>query len=553
MGETLSPAAVLTESDSTIEKQERKDNWIMTLKKKLVALEMISLFVLSSILIALSLWIAVDELAIRMEETLRVAVSGFNGDTSYLRDSGESIDLTVFEGDTRIDSSIENVIGTKASPEVIDAVLNRDEAYFDTDVSVHGIAYYGYYIPTETGMLFAGKPKSDIQNFIRTILVILLGTGAVAYFLCAFVSILISSSITRRIKNTADRIDILANGDLSCEIPDVNTASRDESVVIAHAVSVLHRQLKEIVTNISTQTEHLNASNSEFTSKFTNIAESVGNISHTLEEIAQSSSTQAEETSSASSQVADMADVIEHNSNNIANLERAVSQMTELSRQTSATLTDLILINEKTMANVITVSSQTDATNVSAGKIRDAVQLIQNIAGQTGLLALNASIEAARAGDTGKGFAVVAEEIRKLSETSAASASEIELTVKELMDNSGISVKTVEEVRTDAKQEKEKLNLTRDAFQKLKLMVDSVYDVSKNIYEQTQRLEEQKNIMNGVVKQLSSISEENAASTQETSTRIQTLSAIVEDCRHETGLLTELSKNLQNQTGKFKL
>ena len=374
-----------------------------------------------------------------------------------------------------------------------------------------------------------------------------------AYFLCAFVSILISSSITRRIKNTADRIDILANGDLSCEIPDVNTASRDESVVIAHAVSVLHRQLKEIVTNISTQTEHLNASNSEFTSKFTNIAESVGNISHTLEEIAQSSSTQAEETSSASSQVADMADVIEHNSNNIANLERAVSQMTELSRQTSATLTDLILINEKTMANVITVSRQTDATNVSAGKIRDAVQLIQNIAGQTGLLALNASIEAARAGDTGKGFAVVAEEIRKLSETSAASASEIELTVKELMDNSGISVKTVEEVRTDAKQEKEKLNLTRDAFQKLKLMVDSVYDVSKNIYEQTQRLEEQKNIMNGVVKQLSSISEENAASTQETSTRIQTLSAIVEDCRHETGLLTELSKNLQNQTGKFKL
>ena len=100
---------------------------------------------------------------------------------------------------------------------------------------------------------------------------------------------------------------------------------------------------------------------------------------------------------------------------------------------------------------------------------------------------------------------------------------------------------------------KEKLNLTRDAFQKLKLMVDSVYDVSKNIYEQTQRLEEQKNIMNGVVKQLSSISEENAASTQETSTRIQTLSAIVEDCRHETSLLTELSKNLQNQTGKFKL
>ena len=525
----------------------------MTLKKKLVALEMISLLVLSIILTVLSLWIAVDELGIRMEETLRVAISGFSGDTSYLRDSGEGIDLTVFEGDTRIDSSIENVIGTKADPEVIDAVLNKQQTYFDTDISVHGTAYYGYYIPTETGMLFAGKPKADVQKFIRTVLYILVGTGAVAYFLCAFVSVLISASITRRIKLVADRIDVLANGDLSSDIPDIKADSKDEVDIIAHAVSVLHRQLREIVTSISMQTDHLNTSNSEFSIKFSNIAESVGSINHTVEEIAQSSNTQAEETSSAGSQVANMADVIEHNSGSIANLEQAVTQMTELSGQTNVILTELIAMNEKTMANIMTVSSQTDATNDSAGKIRDAVQLIQNIAAQTSLLSLNASIEAARAGETGKGFAVVAEEIRKLSENSAESASEIELIVKELLDNSGISVKTVAEVRSDAKLENEKLNHTRDAFQKLRLVVDSVYDVSKNIYEQTKRLEEQKNIMNGVVKQLSSISEENAASTQETSTRIQTLSDTIEDCRHETEILTELSRNLQSQTGKFKL
>lgn len=525
----------------------------MNIRKKLVMLEMISLLVLSVILTSCSLWIANGESNVRIEETLRVAVEGYQGDTSYLRKKGENIDITVFEGDTRIDSSIKDIIGTQASSEVINAVIQKNQPYFDTNVSVHGTAYYGYYIPTDTGMLFAGKPKSDIQSYMKAILSILIGVGAAAYILCSLVSVLISSSITRRIKQVADRIRILADGDLSGEMPDYKPDSKDEIDIIAHTVSILHTQLKEIVTNISTQTKHLNTSNSEFSTRFSHIAESVGSINHTVEEIALGSSTQAQETASAGNQVSNMADVIEHNSNSIANLEQAATRMTELSDHANATLKDLITINKKTTENIVMVTRQTDATNISAEKIKDAVRMIQNIAEQTSLLSLNASIEAARAGESGRGFAVVAEEIRKLSEDSANSAHDIELIVKELLENSNISVQTVEEVSSDAIHQKDELNNTLETFQELKQMVDTVYDASKNIYEQTKRLEEQKAVMNSVVEQLTSISEENAASTQETSSRIQTLSDTIEDCRRETKLLSELSENLQNQTGRFKL
>lgn len=525
----------------------------VNIKVKLVALEMLSLLAMGVILIFFSLKISTDEINIRIEETLCTAANGYSGDVSYLRNRGQEIDITVFEGDTRIDSSVAGVVGTKASDVVIDTVLNKQETYFDTNVSVNGIPYYGYYEPTETGMIFAGKPRANIQKFMKAIIFILLGIGLAAYIVCSLVSIFIAGRIAKGIRVVAQRVAVLASGDLSGDVPDTRADSKDEVDMIAHSVSVLHTELKEIVSAISAQTEQLNLSNGEFSSRFSNIAASVGNINQSVEEIAMGSTSQAHETTSASHQVADMADVIDHNSDSISDLEKSAGRMKDLSKQTYAVLTDLIAMNETTSANIVTVSEQTDATNESAEKIKDAVQMIQNIAEQTNLLSLNASIEAARAGEAGKGFAVVAEEIRKLSEDSASSASEIEQIVRELLENSSISVQKMDEVTKDSNIQKEKLNHTQNAFHELNAEVDSVYSVSKNIYEQTKRLEEQKNTINGVVQQLAAISEENAASTEETSTTIQTLSDTIENCRQETVVLADLSDNLQRQTNRFKL
>lgn len=525
----------------------------MNIKIKLITLEMLSLLALGIILIGGSLVLSIGEMNVRIEETLRTAVYGFNGSTSYLRDQGENIDITVFEGDTRIDSSIEGAVGTKASDEVIAQVLNRQEAFFDTNITVNGIAYYGYYIPTETGMLFAGKPKDAVARFIKSSLLVLTGIGILAYAVCSITSVVISNSISKRIQKAARQLEILAGGDLSGEPPQAIKDSKDEIDIITQAVRSLQIQLKEIVTSISEKTNQLNDSNNEFSSRFTHIAQNVGKMNDAVEGIASGSDAQAQETSSASQQVADMADVIEHNSSNVADLEHAVDRMSELSSQTNTTLSDLIAMNEATTANIATVSEQTDATNTSAENIKNAVQMIQNISEQTNLLSLNASIEAARAGEAGKGFAVVAEEIRKLAEDSSSNANEIEAIVQELLTNASISVQKMTEVRQDAVVQKEKLHETRTVFEYLEAEIASVNSVSKNIYEQTSRLEEQKNKIHDVIQHLAGISEENAASSQETSTSMQELSNTIEDCRSETVILMDLSDHLKEQTNRFKL
>lgn len=215
-------------------------------------------------------------------------------------------------------------------------------------------------------------------------------------------------------------------------------------------------------------------------------------------------------------------------------------------------LVSLVEMNNKTSDTIGVVTEQTDRTNESAQNISNAVTVIQDIAAQTNLLSLNASIEAARAGESGRGFAVVAEQIRKLAEDSAESATEIENIVRELMGNSKDSVEKMQELSRDSSVQADKLNRTKESFYELKKEINEVSSASKEIFDQTVVIEELKKGVNDVIEQLASVAQENAASTEETSASMQSLANNVDLCKEESAIFNDLSKNINEQTSRFK-
>lgn len=378
--------------------------------------------------------------------------------------------------------------------------------------------------------------------------------GVIALFVSLLIAFFVARFIIRPINQITQTTIRLAEMDFAQNADEKLLDQRkDETGRMSRALSTLRAELQNVVSSIKEQSGHLAAASETLEQDAGKTAETVDQVERTVSEIADGATSQAQDTQKATQNVIVMGDMIQSTNEEMETLFRNTTQMKEAGQSAKNTLQDLNTINQKAMDAIDIIYEQTNTTNESAQKIREAITLITSIAEETNLLSLNASIEAARAGEQGRGFAVVASQIQKLAEQSNDSAKQIETIIASLMHDSENAVHTMDDVREIVKEQNTHLQETDKAFASILQGVDLSMQGMDSISSKTQKLDEARVRVVDVVQNLTAIAEENAASTQETSASITQVSNTVYGISEQSQQLKQIADELEDVMRIFRL
>lgn len=474
-------------------------------------------------------------------------------------------DITIFYGDTRYMTSVmdeqgNRVIGTKAGEQVIEKVLNNGQEHFSTDVDVVGQPYYGYYLPLYddgtdhiVGMVFAGMPQADAKAQIIRIVSLIAGIMAVLFVVCATTTFIVVQRIVKTLRMGADALEQVAEGKLNVQLNESTLKRKDEVGHISRSIMTLKTELTEIITNIKDQGKALNDSSAYLSEKAENSADHISQVERAVEEIAQGATGQAEETQKATENVIIMGNMIEETTGEIDAMNENAKLIKQLGQTAIDTLKDLQTINQRTKESIDIIYEQTNTTNSSAQKIKEATALITDIAEETNLLSLNASIEAARAGEQGRGFAVVAAQIQKLAEQSNESARQIEEIITSLLADSEKAVDTMEEVKDIMGQQNDNVMKTDEQVNQVLGQVDQAIEAIGRVAVKTEKLNEARINVTDTVQNLTAVAQENAASTQQSAASVNQVSEIIQDIAESAKQLTDIAEKLDEDMALFEV
>ncbi|MEZ8144756.1 chemotaxis protein [Enterovibrio norvegicus] len=400
---------------------------------------------------------------------------------------------------------------TELTPQLTPEALSSLAA--STDVSMMNIANVPYLfnlhavegtpwflaIAMDERAAFASVTSSRIDSLIFAIAQVILITG---------IAILLVNKLLRPLSDIIRAMKRLARGDLTAR---VNVTSRDEISLIANGMNEVAQNLQDIVSGISDATKKISHEVEEVKSK----TDENHNVLHHHSQVTQ--------------------DVVSKIDNMNSTVETVAESASEALSCTQKTNTQTVESKQKVKESVTSVNSllqeitdmESDIQNMSENseKIASVLTVIGDIAEQTNLLALNAAIEAARAGEQGRGFAVVADEVRALASRTQQSTSEINDMLQNLNAGTDNAVKSIENTKRSCLQSVEQTNLVDANLDVMAESVNEINQLNSNITEITNKQNQASHDISKSIHSISEMVEQLNVSGEATLSNVQRLSA----------------------------
>ncbi len=383
----------------------------------------------------------------------------------------------------------------------------------------------------------------DAIHYIITGVIMQAVVGIPAYF--------VARSITKPIIKMTSMAEKIGHGDLTGDMMELK--SHDELGKLTQAFNTMIVNLRQLVTQVR-DSSSLVASNSEqVVSSTEQMNSSVQQISSTIQQISKGSQTQAQELEATSKVVTNL-------TKNMKSLALKASTTAELTKQVGAISESGSKAASEAdfrMSKIISVTNES-ARKIKeladrSGEITSVLEVIRKIADQTNLLALNAAIEAARAGEAGRGFAVVADEVKRLAEGSAKSSEEIDGLIKQIQDDAHDTVQSME---GSSKEISEGRLVIDKALKALNEIATKVKEVSVNVMDvanttQTQVTEIER--LSKAASEIAAVSEQNASATEEASAATEQQTAGTQEISASVQKMANMADELSKIALGFKL